>query len=65
MSLQETATFAVSIILSTENGELPDDFAVQRLINDQMSGELDEETGLACLGVSVHYRSMLSIEEER
>ena len=63
--LQETARFVVDIVLSTENGELPDDRTVERMIVDQMSGELDEETGLACVAVKVDHRAMLEIEETR
>lgn len=49
----ETATYSVEITLSTANGELPKTADVERLIVDQMSGELDETTGLACLAVTV------------
>lgn len=51
MPLQETATYAVATTLSTESGELPSDEVVAQLIHDQMSGDLDEETGLRCIGV--------------
>ena len=50
---QETKTYTVEITLSTENGELPTDEEVERLIVDQMSGELDETTGLACVAVDM------------
>lgn len=63
--VQETAGFYTVITLSTEDGELPDDFAVTRLIQDQMDGILDEETGLQCISVTVQYRTTLDIVEER
>jgi hypothetical protein len=47
----ETQKYTVAIILSTTNGELPTDDEVEQLVLDQMSGELDETTGLACLAV--------------
>lgn len=49
MSLQETCSYIVEITLSTENGELPSPEEVELLINTQMGGELDEETGLMCI----------------
>jgi hypothetical protein len=53
MALAETATFAVEITFTTDNGELPTDEEVERLISDQMSGELDETTGLAAMAVTL------------
>ena len=47
----ETATYTVEVILSTTAGELPDHEDVEQLIRDQMSGELDETTGLFCIDV--------------
>lgn len=47
----ETATYTVEVILSTTEGELPDHEDVEKLIRDQMSGELDETTGLFCIDV--------------
>lgn len=60
MSLQETATFRVNIRLSTEQGELPTDTEVERLVADQMSGVLDEHTGLRTIAV---YDIARSVEE--
>ena len=51
---RETKTYTVDLTLSTENGELPTDDEVEQLIVDQMSGELDETTGLACVAVGLH-----------
>ena len=53
----ETAKFTVEIILSTDSGELPSDEDVERMIVDQMHGELDEETGLAALAITLISRS--------
>lgn len=50
---QETGTFTAEITLSTEMGELPKVSEIERLIKDQMDGELDERTGLRCIGVYV------------
>jgi len=50
--LQETAAFEVVLLLSTEEGELPTDEEVTRLIRDQMDGVLDETTGLNCIHVA-------------
>jgi len=49
----ETATYVIELTLSTANGELPRISEVERLVSDQMSGELDETTGLACLATIV------------
>jgi hypothetical protein len=53
MSLQETKTYKVELTLSTEQGELPIDEIVERMIVDQMDGQLDDETGLRCIDVSL------------
>jgi hypothetical protein len=53
MSGGETAKYTVEIILTTTEGELPHREEVQQLIADQMSGELDEVTGLFCPYVEV------------
>lgn len=51
MGTQETATYVLSITLSTEQGELPSDIEVERLVADQMDGVLDELTGLTSIEV--------------
>lgn len=53
MSLTETSTYFVKIILSTSEGELPTDSQVEELIVDQLEGELDETTGLFCTAVDL------------
>lgn len=50
----ETAKYTVEMVLSTTDGELPDHADVEKLVIDQMSGELDETTGLFC--ISVHLK---------
>jgi len=45
--------YRTNIILSTESGEVPTPEEVERLIEDQMSGVLDEDTGLTCISVQV------------
>lgn len=52
----ETATFVVHVTLSTENGELPDNDAVERLIFDQMDDCLDDDTRLECLAIDLKGR---------
>jgi hypothetical protein len=49
----ETAKFTAEIVLSTEQGELPTDEDVVRLIYDQMGGTLDDYTDLTCLTVKL------------
>ena len=44
----ESLDYIVSITLMTEDGELPTADQVEGLIADQMSGELDPDTGLFC-----------------
>lgn len=51
MSLQETTTYLVNVRLSTEQGECPDEYEFERLVADQMSGVLDEDTGLHSIAV--------------
>lgn len=46
MNTEQTATFSVKVRLSTERGELPTDVEVERLVADQMGGQLDDYTGL-------------------
>ena len=53
MSLSESKIYIVEITLGTDVGELPTDSEVEELIADQMSGELDEDTGLFALGVAL------------
>lgn len=53
MTTQETAKVSAELTFSTDNGELPDKEGIEQLIADQMSGELDEETGLGCMVVTV------------
>ena len=53
MALQETARVRADLIFTTDNGELPDKDALERLIVDQMAGELYETTGLGCMAVVV------------
>lgn len=47
----ETSTYRVDITLSTEVGELPIPEEVESLVSTQMSGELNDDTGLRCLSV--------------
>lgn len=47
----------VEMIFTTDQGEIPDDEALQEMIASQMSGELDEETGLGCMAVEVTGRT--------
>ena len=49
----ETVKVTVEMIFTTDNGEVPEDNDLARLIGDQMYGELDEETGLGCMSVNV------------
>jgi hypothetical protein len=51
MTTQETVKVSAELILTTEHGEVPG--GLGQLILDQMSGELDEDTGLTCIGVDV------------
>lgn len=53
MTKGETATYMLEVTLSTDKGELPADDQIAKLVENQMGGELDEETGLTCLGVSL------------
>lgn len=53
MTTQETASYLVVVTLTNEQGELPDDRGVEKLIVDQMGGMLDDETGLACVSARV------------
>ncbi len=54
----ESDTYVVEITLATDNGELPTQDEVERLVADQMGvGDmLDEGTGLACIGVRLTSR---------
>lgn len=52
---QETVKVTVEIIF-TSDGEIPDDAVLERLIVDQMAGELDEQS-LAAMAVTVISRS--------
>jgi hypothetical protein len=58
VSRQETATFTVKITLTTEDGELPEDKNVEDLVLAQMSGELDDYTGLWCPAVTLVKREV-------
>jgi hypothetical protein len=53
MTTQETVRVRADLIFTTDNGEVPDQAGLERLISDQMSGELDEATGLGCMAVTV------------
>lgn len=53
MPNSESAEYTVRISLMTQSGELPTPRDVEDLIATQMSGELDEDTGLFCAGVSL------------
>lgn len=46
MSLQETSRYTVEITLTTELGECPTKDVMESLLETQMSGILDEDTGL-------------------
>lgn len=52
MTSGETASYLVVMTLTNGQGELPDDRGVEKLIADQMSGELDD-TGLFCASARV------------
>jgi hypothetical protein len=45
-SVSESQTYQFTILLCTQDGELPTDAEVETLVADQLSGELDPETGL-------------------
>lgn len=49
----ETVTYTTVITLTTSTGECPDMVEMQELVESQMAGELDETTGLTCIGVTV------------
>lgn len=53
MSSRESATYLVAITLIADEGELPTPKAVEELIADQMSGELDNDIGLFCGAVDL------------
>lgn len=55
--LQETVTFDVTIVLSTAAGEVPTNEIVREMIESQMSGILDDDSGLECIYVGVEGRS--------
>lgn len=55
--LQETVTFEVTIVLSTATGEVPSNDQVREMIESQMAGILDDDTGLECIYVGVEGRS--------
>lgn len=53
MTTQETVKVNADLIFTTDHGEVPTKPDLERLISDQMSGELDEATGLGCMAVTV------------
>lgn len=48
----ETVAYTVIIHLTTDNGECPTKDEMSQLVLDQMNGELDETTGLACMAAT-------------
>lgn len=62
MGTRETTTYVTYITLSTEQGELPSDIEVERLVADQMSGVLDGLTGLSAIAVGLIERNKISAE---
>jgi hypothetical protein len=57
MTTQETARVLVELVFTTEQGEIPNDLSLKRLIDDQMEGILDDETGLRCLVTEITART--------
>lgn len=49
----ETVTYTAVITMTTSTGECPAKEEAEELIIAQMEGELDEVTGLTCIGVTV------------
>lgn len=51
MAYEESSWFTVQIHLETEDGELPTTSQIVSLVQTQMEGCLDEDTGLRCTDV--------------
>jgi len=51
--MSKEGKYVVILTLTTDTGELPNKEEAEDLIVAQMSGELDDTTGLACMAVEV------------
>jgi hypothetical protein len=53
VTTQETAEYRLTVVMSTELGELPSTDAIEDMITSQLGGELDDATGLRCIAVEL------------